>query len=199
MKGLVTYILLFVFASALFSQSDSVNYYVAKKTTKFSVDKINTSITLGAVVSSANSYYTFIAPKIGYQLSPKFILNLGLMHYSVSGNSLFTLSYNEGLYNNRKAIVNGNLIFVEGEYLVKPHLILSGAVMVGANNFSQKQMNYKAAAFGLEYKVSKQSSIKFQTTISQGQGNYYNSPTAFPTNGFNSFGTGFSNGNSMFR
>ena len=95
----------------------------------------------------------------------------------MTGNTMMPLNYNEGLVNPNNNAITGNLIFVGGEYQLNNKMILSGAVMANTNSFSNNsnnQINSKAAQIGLEYKVSEHSSIKLTTTISQGQGAYYN-------------------------
>jgi hypothetical protein len=205
MKKLIIPILFLFCGSAIIAQTTTEDYYNPSKPKLISPDRVSASMTMGAGVSFLNStknaaYTTFIAPKIGYQLSSKFKLNIGLMHYTVTGNTFMPLNQNEIIYNTSNKTVSGNLLFVEGQYQLNKRMIVSGAMMVDANEFNvNKKDNYKAASLGLEYKVTEHSSIRFQTTISGGQGNYYNNPNPFPTSGFNSFGTGFSNGNSMFR
>ncbi|OFY83020.1 MAG: hypothetical protein A3F72_18650 [Bacteroidetes bacterium RIFCSPLOWO2_12_FULL_35_15] len=205
MKKCILSILSFAFASVVIAQNDSVEYYTPSKAKLTATDRVSASISMGAGVSFLNTtkntaYTTFIAPKIGYQLTPKFKLNIGLMHYSITGNTFTMLNQNEALFNSSKKTISGNLLFVEGQYKLNKKMILSGAVMYDANGFNpNKKDNYKAASIGLEYKTSKHTSLKFETTISAGQGNYYNNQNPYSTGGFNTFGTGFSSGNSIFR
>lgn len=201
MKKLISSILSFAFASIVIAQNDSVEYYTPSKVKLSVKDRVSASISMGAGISFLNTtknaaYTTFIAPKIGYQLTPKFKLNIGLMHYSITGNTFWALNQNEALFNSSKKTVSGNLLFVEGQYKLNKKMILSGAVLYDANGFNTtKKDNYKVASFGLEYKTSEHTSLKFETTISAGQGNYNNNQNPYYTNGFNTFGTG----NSIFR
>ena len=205
MKKLITTSLSFVFATIMFAQTDSGDYYLPSKTKLSVKDRVSASISIGTGISFLNTtkntaFSTFIAPKIGYQLSPMFKLNVGLMHYTITGNTFMALNQNEALFNSGKKTISGNLLFVEGQYKLNKRLIMSGAVLYDANGFSKnKKDNYKAASIGLEYKTSEHSSIKFETTISAGQGNYYTNPNPFSPAGFNTFGTSFSSGNSLFR
>lgn len=203
MKKLITSVLILASAVAV-AQSNADDYFNPAKPKLISKDRVSASISTGAGMSFLNSgkntaFTTFIAPKIGYQLTNKFKLNIGLMHYSITGNTFMPLSQNEALFNSAKRTVTGNLLFVEGQYQLNKKMLLSGAMMYNANSFTlNKKDNFKAASIGLEYKVTPHSSIKFETTISQGQGNYYSNP--FPGSSSNSF-TGFGNGtnNSFFR
>ena len=205
MRKLITPVLFLFCVSITVAQTTSEDYYNPSKPKLSAQDRVSASMTMGAGVSFLNStknaaYTTFVAPKIGYQLTPKFKLNVGLMHYTATGNTFMWMNRNEAIYNASNKTVSGNLLFVEGQYQLGKRMIMSGAMMYDANGFNaNKQNNYKAASLGLEYKVTEHSSIRFQTTISNGQGNYYNNPNPFPSSGFNSFGTGFSNGSSMFR
>jgi hypothetical protein len=204
MKNLIISILCIAFASNVFAQTDSVDYYKPFNARQSEVGKVSVNMMMGAGVSFLNSskstaFTTYVAPEIGYQYTPKLKMNFGLMHYSVSGNTFMPLNQNEALYNASTKMVTGNLLFVEGEYKLNNRLVVSGAVMNDANGFNNINNSYKAASLGLEYKTSEHTAIRFQTTISSGQGNYYNNPNAFYSNGINSFGTGFSTENSLFR
>lgn len=205
MKKFILSILSLAFATIVSAQNDSIEYYTPSKAKLTAIDRVSASISMGTGISFLNTtkntaYTTFIAPKIGYQLTPKFKLNIGLMHYSITGNTFTMLNQNETLFNSGKKTVSGNLLFVEGQYKLNKKMILSGAVMYDANGFNtNKKDNYKAASIGLEYKTSEHTSLKFETTISAGQGNYYNNQNPYSTGGFNTFGSDFSNGNSIFR
>ena len=204
MKKFFVSITFLAFASILFAQTDSLDYYLPSKAKLLVNDRVSVSMTMGAGLSFLNNknsaFTTFIAPKIGYQLTPDLKLNFGLLHYSVSGNTLMLLDQKEALFNTNPKPITGNLLFAGGEYKLNKRLILSGTLLYDAAELSiNKKDNYKAASLVLEFKTTENSSIKFQTTISNGQGNYYNNPNPVPANGFNSFGTGFSNENLLFR
>jgi hypothetical protein len=182
MKKLITPILFLFCVSTIVAQTTTEDYYNPSKPKSVPQDRVSVSMSMGAGVSFLNStknaaYTTFIAPKIGYQLTSKFKLNIGLMHYTATGNTFMPLNQNEAIYNSSNKTVSGNLVFVEGQYRLNKRMIMSGAVMVDANGSNaNKQNNYKAASLGLEYKVTEHSSIRLQTTISGGQGNYYSNP-----------------------
>jgi len=205
MKKLITSFLAFLFALIAIAQTDSVDYYLPSKPVLSAKDSVSVSVSMGAGLGFFNqtkntAYTTFIAPKIGYQFTPKFNLNVGLMHYTVTGNTFMALNQHEALLNTSKRTASGNLLFVEGEYLLNKRLIMSGAVMLDANELNvNKRNNFKAGSLALEYKITEHSSIKFETIISKGQGNYYNNPNPFSSSKFNSFESGFYNRNSMFR
>jgi hypothetical protein len=180
MKKLIT-LALFLFCSLVsIAQTSTDDYYNPKPKTVLA-DKISTSITAGTGFSFLNAnksavYTTFFAPKIGYQISPKFKLNVGLMHYTASGNTFMQLNRNEYILNTSNTPIAGNLIFVEGNYKLNPRLTMSGAVMTNANNLNTTQNNYKAASVALDYKVSEHSSIGVRVTISQGAAGYNMNP-----------------------
>lgn len=176
MKKLITLILILCCSTVIVAQTTTEDDYFSKPKTS-TKGKISTSVVAGAGVSFLNStkstvFTTFIAPKIGYQLTPKFKLNMGFMHYSASGLSFMQLNQDEYILNTSNKPFSGNLVFVGGDYLLNPKLIFSGAVMMDASNIGTKQNNFKAANVGLEYKVSEHSSIGFKAYISQGNGNY---------------------------
>lgn len=198
MKKLITHILFLYCSSVMVAQTVVEDDYIANPK-KISKDRVFTSISMGGGMSFLNStkspvYTTFIAPKIGYQLSSKFKLNVGLMHYTASGSTLMQLNSKESNFYGNKA-VSGNLIFVGGEYQLSPKLIMSGSVMASANDIRTKQNNFKAATLGFDYKVSERSSIGFRATVSQGNNDYFiNSRTGnydYNLNNMNSAGSSF--------
>jgi hypothetical protein len=201
MKKFCSFLLIFSSFSAI-AQTTSEDYYGSPAHPKLlSKDRVSASITAGTGVSFTNgskatSFTTYIAPKINYQLSKKFSLDLGFMHYMSSPNSLMYMNRNEAIYNPSNSNVSGNLVFVGGEYQLNKKTIVSGAVMTDVNSIN-KQNSYKAASIGLDYKVSEHASIGFKATISNGQGNYYNNPnpmnnSLFPASSANPF-SGFGN------
>jgi hypothetical protein len=189
MKKLITSTLFLICASIAVAQTTTDDYYQAPKSNFLSKDKVSGSVSMGAGVSFLNStkntaFTTFIAPKIGYQLTNKFKLNVGLMHYTVTGNTFMPMNQNEAFLNSGNKTVSGNLIFAEGQYQLNKKVILSAAVMTDVNSFSNKQNNYKAISLGMDYKVTEHSTIGFRANVSQG-----NSPYSNNRIGGSSFGT----------
>ena len=177
MKKLITSILILYCSSVIVAQTTAEDDYFSKPKIT-STDKISTSIIAGWGYSFLNStkssiYSTFIAPKIGYQISPKFKLDIGLMHYSASGNTFMQLNSDGYILNTGNKPVSGNLVFVGGNYQLNQRLIMSGSMMMDANNLYTKQSNYKVATLGLDYKVSEHSSIGIKASLAQGNSNNY--------------------------
>lgn len=199
MRKLITFTL-FLF-SAAFSQAQSTtdDYFNPSKPKLLSKDRVSASISAGAGVSflstsKTTAFTTFIAPKIGYQLTNRFKLNVGLMHYSITGNTFMPINQNEALFNTNNKARTGNLLFVEGQYQLNKRVAVSGAVMYDANNMANRQNNFKAVSVGMDYKVSKNSTLSFRTVVSQGNSPYINNGFGAQTNPmmFDSFG-GFGN------
>lgn len=188
MKKIITFSL-FLFSVTLVAQTSADDYYNPAKPKLLSKDRVSASISAGAGISFLNSkntaYTTFIAPRIGYQLSNKFKLNIGLIHYTMTGNTFMPINQNESLFNSSDRSLSGNMVFLEGQYKLNRRVIMSGAVMTNVNNFSSRQNSFKAMSLGMDYKVSRHSTIGFKAIISQGETPYYNNP-------------GFSNGASMY-
>ena len=132
--------------------------------------------------SKTTAFTTFVAPKINYRLTEKFRLNVGFMHYTATPNTVFFLNNNEALINNKNRNISGNLVMLGGDYKLNKKVTLSGAVMMDANslNKNNQQNNYKAASFGIDYKVSEHSSIGIRTTVSQGGNEFFYSPAGGP-------------------
>lgn len=191
MKKLITLSLSLFFITSAIAQDGTEDYFNPTKPKLLSKDRVSASISAGTGVGFGGknaTFTTFVAPKVNYKLTERFRLNVGFMHYTASGNTAMFLNRNEAIVNTSAQRTSGNLVSVGGDYLVNKKLIISGAAMVDVNglNNSKKQEQFKAVSIGAEYKLNNSSSIKFETTISNGQGNYYNNP----------FGTSVSN--SMF-
>ncbi|MDQ3048021.1 MAG: hypothetical protein M3R27_10765 [Bacteroidota bacterium] len=199
MKKLIASFLIITSCLTVSAQTDTTEYYNPDKQVIAAKDRVSVSLTAGAGVSVFNSntaFITYVAPKISYQINNKFRINMGFMHYTASGNTFMPISNSESISNFSNRPVSGDLVFLGGDYLLNEKIILSGSVMMDVNNVTNKQSNYKAATLGMEYKISKHSSIKFETTISEGRGNYNNNGSSFPTS--SGLGGGFMNNDPMF-
>jgi hypothetical protein len=171
-------------------QNDEQDYYSAAKPKLCFRERVSTSISAGGGLmfgSNGSAYTSYVAPKVSYQMSNRFKLNIGLMHYNISGNTFMPLNRSEALYNTGSQTASGNLVMVGGEYMLNKRVIISGAVMTNVSSLNKNAQPFKAATLGVEYKTSNNSSIRFETTVSQGQGNYYN---ANPVTGATPFTTG---------
>lgn len=193
MRKLITSVILLCSLSS-WAQND--DYVPAQHPKLLSADRVSGSVSAGAGVlfgsNSSTGYGTFIAPKLNYQLTNKFSLQLGLVHYSLSGSTFYPLNTNEALYNPSKQAVSGNLISIGGTYQLNKRLDINGAVMMNAFDKQAGSTGFKAAALGLDYKVTDRSTISIQTVISAGSGNYLNNPMMNPVNsGSSMFGSSF--------
>jgi predicted porin len=193
MKKLISGFLLFAASTQLMAQSSSDDYVRPSHNKLGFRERVTTTITSGAGLSfskSGSAYGAYIAPKINYQLTEKLRLNVGFMHYNLSGSTFMPLSRTEALYNGSRSAVSGNLVMIGGDYQLNKRVMISGAVMTDVNTIAGKQNeSFKAASLGIEYKTSNNSSIRVETTISNGNGNYMNSPSGgmnplFPSNDF---------------
>lgn len=187
--------LVFFFSGLLsFAQTAADDYYIGAKSKKKIEDRVSGSVMLGTSVSFLNSKNTgtttFIAPKLNYKLTEKFSLHAGLLHY----NSSFTSNRNEGCISPGTGNVSGNLLFVGGDYKMNKKLLVSGSVMMETRNNRNFDNNFKAVSLGMEYKVSKHSSIGVKAIISQGNSDYMLDPRGSTLNrnlNNNSFGDPF--------
>jgi hypothetical protein len=199
MKTIVSVLFSFLCVGSVAQTAE--DYYVPAKQKVLPKDRVSVSLMAGTSVSFLNgsktaAFSTFIAPKLNYKISSKLSLNMGLMHYTITPNSSFTLNRNESFVNTGNRNSSGNLLFGGAEYKLNKRLIVSGAVMVDANGMKSWQNSYKAASVGMDYKLSEHSSIGFRATVSQGSSDYMfdqtrNSYQYRPFNN-NSFGNMFS-------
>lgn len=107
MRKLITSILPVILLGFTIKAQTATNDYVLPKSNENLRDKISASVTAGTGVGFVNSsknavFNSFIAPQVRYRLSPKFNLNIGMMHYTLSGNSLLSNSvdYTQGIRHN---------------------------------------------------------------------------------------------------
>lgn len=200
MKKLITLVLYLYCSTAVVSQTTVEDDYFSKPNV-ISKERVSTSVIAGGGLSfssaSQNTFYTtFIAPQIGYQLTARFKLNIGLMHYTASGNSFSALNSNDSFLKTGANAISGNRIFVGGSYQLNPKLIVSGAVLVDADNLNTKRNNFKIVTMGFDYKVSERAIIGFRASVSQGNSDYYiNSRTEnyqYNPNNINTMGDFFS-------
>jgi hypothetical protein len=178
MKAIIVSISLFFACLTSVAQDD---YYSPPVKKIPQTDRINASVMAGTSMSFLNgskraALSTFIAPKINYKINERLSLNAGLIHYNFSPYNGYVSRNNEGIMNNRNTKHSGNLIFAGADYKLNKKVILSGAVMVDVKGANNKCNNYKAAAFGLDYKLSERSSIGFRATVSQGNPDYMFNP-----------------------
>jgi len=200
MKKIIISSLFLTFSFCAIAQDATEDYYTTPLRPKaglLSQERITTSIMAGTSVSFSNnknsSVSTFIAPKISYQLTEKFKLNLGLAHFTSHPTLLSNKS--EGCFTANKKNSSADYLFVGGEYQLNKKIIVSGAIMASTNSLTVKQNNYKAVEIGMDYKVSKHSSIGIRAVVSDGNSNSMfdqgrNSNENRPFNN-NSFGNGF--------
>lgn len=200
MKKLITLVLYLYCSTVVISQSTAEDDYFSKPKV-IAKGRVSTSIIAGGGLSFSNAsnstfYSTFIAPQIGYQLTSRFKLNIGLMHYTASGNSFSPLNSNESFSTTGAKTISGNRIFVGGSYQLNPKVIVSGAVLADADNLNTKQNNFKIVTMGFDYKVSERALIGFRASVSQGNSDYYiNSRTGnyqYNPNNINTMGDFFS-------
>jgi hypothetical protein len=185
---------LLCFLSSL-AQNPQEDYYTPHKKNNSPEDRVSVAISSGVGMGfssstrSANSFY-YLAPKIGYQFTNRFRLNLGTIYYNSYGSPFTSIKNNEPAFFNKNT-ASGNLLFVEGQYFLNPRTILSSGVAYGSQNFLS-QINYKAMMMGIQYKVSEKAVIQFQTFINQGTYQHTNYPNGM-NNSSNSFNSIYNN------
>ena len=92
MRKLITLVLLNALFSFVIRAQAADDDYALPKKKENTLDKVSASVIAGTGLSFNNSSQnpvmgSFIASQAGYRLSSKWKLNMGMMHYSASGNS----------------------------------------------------------------------------------------------------------------
>ena len=175
MKKLITLFSFVSLAVSGWAQSDYADSTKAIAHRQTVADRINVSVYTGAGVGfigkSAVSSSTYFAPVVGYRFTPKFKLNMGLLHYNINGNTFINRALTNNHFPENRYAASGNLLLLEGQYALNHRTIVSGAVLYNVPSFSGKQGNYKGATFGLDYKVTPHTTFSIRTTVIQGNGN----------------------------
>jgi hypothetical protein len=180
MKKLITSGFLFIIAISGMAQEHTDSLYKSSMAHSTVADRISASVSMGAAVSSTSfksgavTSGTYIAPLIGYRFTDKFKLNVGVIHYTVNGNSYLPITLGENKFPTGRQPYSGNLFMLEGQYKLNDQLLFSGDLMYDANPLLNKQRSFKAASLGLDYKVSEHTTLSIKTMIIQNNG--YNSP-----------------------
>jgi hypothetical protein len=185
MKKLITFGFLFILTISGIAQENKDDFYKKPVAHSPIADRITASVCMGAAVSVTNlksapvTSGTYIAPFIGYRLTEKFKLNIGVLHYTVNGNSYVPITLGENKFPSGCQHYSGNIFTLQGQYKLSNKLILSGDLMYDANPLLTNQHTFKAAALGLDYKVSNHATLSVKTAIIQSNGTNYpysNSP-----------------------
>jgi len=182
MKNLIILTLItimFSLTSAQASVNDSIKF-------KNSIKPVSVSLNAGTSFMTGfqggNAFSTFVAPEFNYPLSKRFILDAGFAVVNTSFNA-----NHSGMNDSQKKSFNNNytstFIYGGGKYLLNDRFTLSGLAytQVGAfgnNNYQQKEFNnnIKGAVFGIDYKLTENSSIGIHMNYSNGNSIYNNNP-----------------------
>jgi|1185.fasta_scaffold15379_3 hypothetical protein len=205
MKKLITSIFTLFIAACSIAQSDT-SYIKKNELSETRMNRVQTSLSMGAGLSFLNSgsssTFTFIAPVFQYQLTPKFKLSAGLIHYNVTGTPFITKGIADNKYLNKNKTYSGNIIQVGGLYQLNERVTVSGSVLYQVNpSTNYTQANFNITSLGLDYKVTPRTTLSFKANVLQGTNMnslYYSNPlgpNSMPFNGMQqrSFNT-YSNG-----
>jgi hypothetical protein len=100
----------------------------------------------------------------------------------VNGNSYIPITLSENKFATGRQNYAGNIFTLQGQYKLTNKLIISGDLMYDANPLLNKQHSFKAAALGLDYKISDHATLSVKTAIIQSNGtNYPYSNSSFNT------------------
>lgn len=179
MKKLITLVCAFFIAVSAIAQVDYVDSSKREQKRSTFTDRVGVSITMGTGVgfsnlkSSPTFVSTYIAPSVNYALTSKFKLNFGLIHYNVSGSSFIDRRFGDNRFPTGNRMYSGNLLQLEGQYLVNEKTRVSGGILYNVNPLSTAKNNYKGATIGIDYKVTPHTTFSVRTTIIQGKGSTY--------------------------
>jgi hypothetical protein len=140
MRKLIT--LLFVSTLSYLSVSAQTEQddYVLPEKKETALNKVSGSIVAGTGVGFSNGarnavFSSFVAPQIGYNLSSKWKLNVGMMHYTMSGNSVFMNSRDFGCFPGA-AKNNFNAAALGLEYKISNNAYIGISTSIGNGNFN---------------------------------------------------------------
>jgi len=165
-----------------YKSKDSTFYKEFKK--EYKPQKLNLNVELGTGVGSnlkgGNYITTYVAPRLSYDLTPKFKINGGIKIANTTMNDFAYYNYLEGVQK-----MNGNIlqttIFLQGTYQLSKRLTISGTgiyEMASFDSYENKKNSYnfdgKGMAVGFNYKLSENSSIGIELQMSKGLSPYHN-------------------------
>jgi len=170
------------FAFSLFSAQAAVNDSIKFKNSSNPISfhlLAGTSFITG-FQNRGSALSTFITPQFSYPLSKRFTIDAGFAIVNTSFNANFS-GNNE---TPKKSFANNytsTLIYAGGKYFLNERFTLSGQAytQVGAfenNDYQKKKLNnnIKGATFGVDYKITENSSIGIHLNYSNGNSPFYN-------------------------
>ena len=155
-------------------------------------EKVKVSLNTGtSFVYSPGSFAGssfFVAPKLSYNMTPKFRLNAGIMLIKQSLNlssSLFPAGENQS----RSVVLKNSsniqgVLFAQGDYSLSDRLTLSGSVLksLDTNNNNRNDAfnnSFQAMSMGINYKISNTISVGAGVHLIQSNGNNNYFPDTF--------------------
>lgn len=155
-------------------------------------DRLSFSVDFGVGVGTGrfSSGYAYIAPFLGYRISPRFRLDAGAMYIqSLNGMSSY------GCFGpcTRSALT----LFVRGNYLMTERLMISGSVYKTFDlnqqpltdfNSNRQQFNNYGFSVGFDYKISEHMTIGAGVSVSDGSYNPMVPSGFYPAGSTGAFG-----------
>ncbi len=220
MKKYIIIILLLFSTNIFFSQNvENLEEYFSKNNSyienefpnedfekKFS-EKPEINFEIGSNFSSnfggGNTFSTFIAPNISYNINPKLKINVGMKLTRSTFNDFQVYNFSENSFGDLNGDLNSALFYTSVNYEVNEKLKVSAMVFYEKNNFENFEnvhpnafnfISGKGASFGFEYKINENMKIGGEFQYSEGRNpfnynNNYNSP--FTNSSFNNHLFGF--------
>ena len=186
MKKLITFVCILSITFSGVAQVDYVDYSKKELKRTTAAERVSASLCMVAGMGFSNSttspttLTTYLAPAVGYQFSKKFELNVGLIHYDISGNFFNNSADRNKRFRNNNGLYHGNVLQLQGQYLLNEKTQISGGILYNLNSLYSKQSNYKAATLSIDYKLTPHAIFSIQTIVSQGNGNNLSPYSNYP-------------------
>ncbi len=157
---------------------------------KYNVSRVSSGLETGFGMSSNKSYYSYLAPHINFQVSPRLKISTSIIFMNMQMNNAVILTDNGLKQTNLNS--NQTYIYNQAQYSVNERLKITGEILYGTNNQSKSlntnnKMNPSFYSIGAEYKVNDALQIGIQIRGSNNEAlrnNPYGNSTMFSNPGF---------------
>jgi len=159
--------------SDMFIQDDEFSVSTKKEKPEIEQKKVFTNISIGSsIISSGGSAYSFnsyVNPTIGYRLTPKLSVSIGLMAVQTNLNNYKVYNYQENQIENLSYSGLNTYFTAEASYQINDKINVYGGVMIGGQSmdFAGIELNDNhstptAYRLGVEYKLGEHAFLQFE-------------------------------------
>jgi len=160
--------------SDMFIQEDEFSVSTTQAKPEEEQKKVFTNIAIGSsIMSSGGSAYSFnsyVNPTVGYKLTPKLSVSVGLMAVQTNLNNYKIYNYQENRVENLSYSGLNTYFTAQASYQLSEKINVYGGIMIGGQSIDfagvqlseQNNSMPKAYRLGVEYKLGEHASLQFE-------------------------------------